>query len=283
MDAKRWLQDHRLWLEGFVLVNLAFLAPDIYLAHSVNGFRHRAEWVPLYFSLAAPLLLLVAEIGWLAWDWRRCWSVLGHLVGWSAVVVGVTGLVLHLESRFFRERTLDSLVYAAPFAAPLAYTGVGLLLVMNRMVDAESVEWALWVLLLCLGGFVGNFIFSVTDHAQNGFFHRTEWIPVVSSAFAVGFLLAPFFVRVNRSYLIPCVVVLLAQAVVGLLGFYYHTASNLHRPGATLFEKTIYGAPPMAPLLFPNLVLLAFIGLWAWRRHLPVTGAVRAAAAAVDG
>jgi hypothetical protein len=282
MESKtRWFGDHRLWLEGFVLVNLACLAPDIYLAHSVNAFRHRAEYVPLYFSLAAPVLLLAAEVVWLAWSWRRAWVVLGHLVGWAAVGVGVAGLVLHLGGRFFQERTLDSLVYAAPFAAPLAYTGLGLLLIMNRMVDAESPEWPLWVLLLALGGFVGNFIFSLTDHAQNGFYHKTEWIPVVSSGFAVGFLTVPFFVRVDRSYLWPCVIVLLAQAVVGLVGFYLHTAANLKGPAPTLWDNTLYGASPLAPLLFPNLVLLAFIGLWVWRRHLAPAGA--AARGAVGG
>ena len=47
-------------------------------------------------------------------------------------------------------------------------------LVMNRMVDRQSEEWPRWVLLLGLGGVVGNFIFSLTDHAQNGFYHPTE-------------------------------------------------------------------------------------------------------------
>ena len=163
---------------------------DIYLAHSINLFRHPAEYVPLYFSLARRRS---------CWS-RRCWPgggrtavwrVLGYLVGWLAVAVGLVGLVLHLDSRFFYERTLKSLVYTAPFAAPLAYTGLGLLLIMNRMVDADSAEWPRWVLLLALGGFVGNFVFSLTDHAQNGFFHATEWIPVAASAFAVGFLLVP--------------------------------------------------------------------------------------------
>ena len=57
---------------------------------------------------------------------------------WSAgcaIAIGLVGVVLHLDSRFFHERTIKSLVYAAPFAAPLAYTGLGLLLIMNRMVD----------------------------------------------------------------------------------------------------------------------------------------------------
>jgi hypothetical protein len=265
----RWYQDHRLWLEGFALVNLAFLSFDIYLAHSVNGFRHAAEKVPLVFSLAAPPLLVVALTGWLGWSQVRLWRFLGFLVGGTAVGVGVVGLVLHLQSRFFHEQTLESLVYTAPFAAPLAYTGIGLLLVMNRMVNAESPEWPLWVLLLALGGFVGNFIFSLADHAQNGFFHATEWIAVVSSALAVGFLVVPFLVRVNRSFVLPCAAVLFLQSIVGLLGFYLHTAANLRGPSPQMWDNFIYGAPALAPLLFPNLALLAFIGLWVWRRDLP--------------
>src|SRR5579871_6623993 len=255
------LLDHRLWLDLFVLVNLAFLGPDIYLAHSTNLFRDPAEYVPLVFSLVAPVLLVGALVGT-----GRVWSrVLSLAVGAVSVLVGIAGLIWHLGSRFFYEHTLESLVYTAPFAAPLAYTGVGLLLVMNRMVDADSVEWPMWVLLLALGGFVGNFIFSLTDHAQNGFFHKTEWIPVASSAFAVGFLLVPFFVKVNRVFLAWCVAAMLAQAAVGLLGFYYHTAANLRGPAPGRFDNFVYGAPALAPLLFPNLVLLSGLGLWVLR------------------
>ena len=50
------------------------------------------------------------------------------------MVVGVAGLVLHLDSHFFAEQTIKNLVYTAPFAAPLVYAGVGLLLILNRMV-----------------------------------------------------------------------------------------------------------------------------------------------------
>ncbi len=266
--TSRWYLDHRLWLEAFVLVNLAFLSLDIYLAHSVNHFRHEAEYVPLYFSAATPVVLLAGLLA--LWRGRDAvWRDLGYLVGWLAVGVGLVGVVLHLDSRFFHERTMESLVYAAPFAAPLAYTGLGLLLVLNRMVDADSVEWPHWVLLMALGGFLGNFVFSLTDHAQNGFFHATEWVPVVSSAFAVGFLLAPFLTPVTRKYLWLCAAVLAAQALVGLLGFYLHTAANLRGPSPEWFDNFVYGAPVLAPLLFPNLVLLAFIGLWVLGSHLP--------------
>lgn len=45
--------------------------------------------------------------------------------------------------------------------------------------------------------------------------------------------------------------------------------ANLLEPGHGLFDKLVNGAPPMAPLLFPNLVGLALSGLWALVPHLP--------------
>jgi hypothetical protein len=263
-----WSIDHTLLIEVFVLVNLAFLSLDIYLAHSVNQFARSAEYIPLYFSLAAPPVLLLA-IMLCSIGFRAAWRDLGHLVGWTAIAIGMAGVVFHLDSHFFHERTLKSLVYAAPFAAPLSYTGLGLLLLLNRMVDGKSAEWAYWVLLLALGGFVGNFIFSLTDHAQNGFFYTTEWIPVASSAFAVGFLAVPFLTPVTRRFLWLCVLVLIVQALVGLLGFWFHAAANLHGPSSEWLENFIHGTPVMAPLLFPNLVLLALVGLWMLGKQLP--------------
>jgi hypothetical protein len=125
------------------------------------------------------------------------------------------------------------------------------------------------MLLLALGGFVGNFIFSLTDHAQNGFFNPFEWVPVASSALAVGFLLVPFLARVTDAYLGLCALVLFVQAIVGVLGFGLHLAADLRNPGATMFDRILSGAPPMAPLLFPNLVVLALIGLWVLAKSVP--------------
>jgi hypothetical protein len=269
MSARsKWYLDHRLWVEAFVVVNLGFLTLDIYLAHSVNQFRKPAEYIPLYFSAVAPLVLLVGLLAeWVGW--RAVGRDLGYLVGWLAVAVGLTGVVLHLDSRFFYERTLKSLVYAAPFAAPLAYTGLGLLLLLNRMVPADEPEWSYWVVLLALGGFVGNFIFSLTDHAQNGFYHVTEWIPVVAGAFAIGFLLTLFLTPVGRPFLWLCALVMLAEVAVGLLGFVLHVMADLHGPSPSWWDNFIHGTPVLAPLLFPNLVLLAGIGLWVLAHHLP--------------
>jgi len=265
----RWAHDPELWVELFVTANLAILAADIYIAHSVNHFQKVAEYIPLYFSVGAPLVLGCVIALRLVWSLQAPWRDVGYLIGWLSVLVGLGGVLYHLESRFFLDRTLNSLTYAAPFAAPLAYTGLGFLLLMNRMVASRSVEWARWVTLLALGGFFGNFVLSLTDHASNGFFARTEWIPVISSAFATGFLIVPVVVSVTRRFLDVCLLVMCGQAFVGALGFWFHMQANMIEPGHSIFDKLVNGAPPMAPLLFPNLVGLAFIGLWALLPHLP--------------
>ena len=140
---------------------------------------------------------------------------------------------------------------------------------MNRMVRPASTEWARWIVFLSLGGFFGNFVLTLTDHASNGFFLRTEWIPVISSAFATGFLLVPLILPVTRRYLDLCIVVMLVQGAMGVLGFWFHLRANLVEPGAGLWDKLVNGAPPLAPLLFPNLVALAWIGMWALTPHVP--------------
>ena len=264
----RWAHNPALWVEVFVTVNLAILAVDIIIAHSVNHFGKPAEYIPLYVSIVAPVVLVVLiALRWFG-GFHSPWRDMGYLVGWLSILVGLGGVLYHLESRFFLDTTLKSLTYAAPFAAPLAYTGLGFLLLVNRMVEVKEAEWARWVILLALGGFFGNFVLSLTDHASNGFFARTEWIPVISSAFATGFLIVPLIMQVTRRFLDLCVLVMIGQALVGVLGFWFHLQANLIKPGHTLWEKLVNGAPPLAPLLFPNLVGLALIGLWALIPHL---------------
>jgi hypothetical protein len=260
---ERWFLRPQIWIEFFVILNVGFLTFDIFLAHSVNQFRNHAEYIPFFFSASAPLILAFGLA--VRYRWTAVWKDLGYFIGWIAVLVGLTGVVLHLESHFFYERTIRSLTYSAPFAAPLAYTGLGFLLIMNRMLDPDTADWAKWVLFLTFGGFVGNFIFSLADHAGNGFFNPFEWVPVVASAIAIGFIAVPLVMRVSRPYIDLCAVILLLEAGVGLWGFILHSAGNLRGPSVHAFDNFIYGAPPMAPLLFPNLMVLGIIGLWQLR------------------
>lgn len=250
-------------VELFAIANYAALTIDIYLAHSVNDFEHWAEWIPFVFSIAAaPLLAFVFVIERITTG-QAAGRRIAFLVGWSSVVIGVVGLLLHLDSQFFRQQTLHNLVYTAPFVAPLAYTGLGLLVIMIRMVTAPSVEWSQWVILLAAGGFAGNFVLSLADHAQNGFYNPAEWIPVIAAAFGLSFLLPACWPGAGRSFLRMASAVMVVEALVGLLGFYYHAHADLTAPAESLRDRLLYGAPVFAPLLFTNLALLGGLGLWS--------------------
>ena len=181
-------------------------------------------------------------------------------MGAGSIVLGVAGVAYHLESQFFSQWTLRSLVYTAPFAAPLAYAGLGFLLLVNRMVPEATDEWDWWVLFFALGGFVGVFVLALCDHAQNGFFHASEWWPVVASALAAGFLAAALADR-GRAFARICLGVLGLQALVGLIGYYLHVAADVNGLSASLYENFVHGAPVFAPLLFVDLAILAAIGL----------------------
>jgi hypothetical protein len=257
-------------LEAFVATNLLFLVADIALAHSVNEFAHPAEWIPLWFSGLAGLALgatLLVE------DPRR--GAAGRLregLGWLAVVVGVAGLLWHLSGEFFNELALASLVYSAPFVAPLAYTGLGLLLLLNRRLDAGTdFAWGQWVLFLAFAGVVGNYGLSLADHARNGFFDWREWIAVGTGAFGVGGVLVAILWPRSAPARRIAWVALAAQVVVGFVGFALHLAPLLDHPSLEgLAGRVIYGPPIFAPLLFVNLTLPAALGLWVmggWRAH----------------
>jgi hypothetical protein len=251
------------WLEIFVCFNFFCLTGDVLLAHSENHFRNPAEYIPFVFSLAATALLAAALVPFLRFRRTNAWRYVGFLIGWLSILVGIAGVLYHLDSNFFYARTLKSLTYAAPFVAPLAYTGLGCLLIMNRMVHEHDKEWPQWVLFFTLGGFAGNFALSLADHATNGFFRWSEWIPVISSAVAVGFLLVFLLAEPADILLKWSCAVLVLQIAVGIAGFFLHALADLNGLSSDQFENVISGAPPFAPLLLPNLAILGFIGLLA--------------------
>ena len=263
MSASSWWERHKVAaLETFVLSNYAFLILDVYLAHSVNRFRHEGEWIPVGFSIVAVLVLTPALV--LRPRGRGGEPFMRHVglvVGYASIAVGLAGVAYHLNSQFFSQWTIRSLVYTAPFAAPVAYAGLGFLLLVNRTVPSADAEWSRWVVFFALGGFLGNFVLALCDHAMNGFFHAIEWLPVFASALAVGFL-GVALVEQHRSFLRISVAVLALQVVIGLVGFYFHLIADINGLSSSLFENFVHGAPVFAPLLFIDLVFLAMIGLW---------------------
>jgi hypothetical protein len=276
LRSKPWLVRPLFWTELFAIVNVGFIGFDVAIAHQMNAFEHESEYIPVFYSMAAaPLLFVAMLLGGPEPATRRTrpegyapWRVslsrqIGLLVGFGSLVVGIAGLILHLRADFFQNMTLKNLVYTAPFAAPLAYAGIGFLIMLSRMVDGRTREWAMWVVVLATGGWAGNFVLSLGDHAQNGFFHPSEWTSVIGAAIAFGFLTAVLAVPDNRPLRMLTAAVLAAQMVVGLVGFGLHVYANVVRPAAALWASFLYGAPAFAPLLFNDLALLGLLGLWA--------------------
>jgi len=242
----------------FVAMNIAFLGLDIVVAHMMNGFAERIEWAPVVFSAVATPLLVPGAVG----SERPVFATVDKLVAWGAILVGVLGMIFHLESGFFEEQTLRNLVYSAPFVAPLSYVGVGLLLLLVRSEEAATPAFGPWVLLLALGGFIGNFGLSVLDHAQNGFFRPSEWVPVAAAALGIGFL-SMAIVSPSPTLTRTSMVMMAIEVVVGVSGFVLHVQANFGHGTASFVDRFVFGAPAFAPLLFANVALLACIGLWA--------------------
>ncbi|MFO0790786.1 MAG: hypothetical protein U0805_15120 [Pirellulales bacterium] len=269
----QFVTDPVVLTELFAIGNLSFLAVDIYVAHSMNQFEHWAEWIPLTFSCLAPVLLIgaiavarslrpaVPRPDMRMTAAQKLSRDMGMAVGFASVAVGVAGLVWHLNSQFFAEQTLKNLVFAAPFVAPLAYSGIGFLLLLNRMVPAESADWPRWVILLALGGWVGNFVLSLADHAQNSFFYWPEWVPVIASAVAIGALVAAFADYRNRGFLLLCMLLMVVEIGVGIAGWLLHLRAVSESSMESLWDKVVYSAPAFAPMLFADLAILALVGL----------------------
>ena len=249
-----------LLLDIFIVANLAFLALDVFIAHAANAFAHKSEWLPCIFALLGSLLLALTLFG----NHKQAAHIARLVVGWVAIVIGIAGMLLHLHSRFFVELTLHSLVYTAPFVAPLAFSGVGLLLLMTASLTQAQIAWGQWVVFLALCGWVGNFLLSVLDHAQNGFFNVLEWLPVGASAFAIGALLM-VVIKPHQRHTYG-LIVLAANALLGVVGFVLHLHAIMQQT-APLADRVLYGAPLFAPLLFVDLALLAALGMWQLQRR----------------
>jgi hypothetical protein len=242
----------------FALANIGFLGVDIGIAHLANAFAHRVEWAPVWFSGVATLLLMPGVLR----PQAAIAALLDRVVAFTAVSVGVLGMILHLQSGFFATQTLHNLVYSAPFVAPLSYVGIGCILLLLHSRDGHGPAFGAWLLVLTLGGFVGNFALALLDHEQNGFFHPSEWIPVGAAALAIGYLV----VELARPGELPrlfAVAVLASQVTVALAGFALHLRVDLSAIAERPIDRIVFGAPVFAPLLFANLALLAVIGLWA--------------------
>jgi len=94
--VRQWTRYGPLIIELFVVFNLSFLALDIFIAHSFNAFSHAGQWIPFYFSVSAPVLL-VFEMGLNRHKNPQPHRWVGFLVGICSSLVGIAGLRKRVE------------------------------------------------------------------------------------------------------------------------------------------------------------------------------------------
>ena len=183
----------QIWIELFAILNVGFLTFDIYLAHSVNQFRNQAEYIPLIFSATAPAAADPRA--------RRALSLAGGLEG--------SRLSGRLDRRADRaDRSHSS--SAEPFLLRTHPAQPDLLRAVCRApglhrprISAHhephgrsgNARMGAMGFACSPSAASSEISFSAcADHAGNGFFNPLEWVPVVASAIAVGFLAVPLLI-----------------------------------------------------------------------------------------
>jgi len=104
----KWYEKRALLLDVFIIINLAFLVLDVYIAHSIEEFHSWETWVPVIFSAIGALILTVMLILQKLDLNHGAGRLASFLVGWASIIVGVWGMFLHLESQFFQVMSLKS-------------------------------------------------------------------------------------------------------------------------------------------------------------------------------
>ena len=263
--------------------NQIFLGVDIYFAHLLSGTIVAREWIPIIFGPFAGVLLLFA--GLIAIRFRTIASSLATLVMAASILVGVLGSYFHtvraaLPAAPIGSRiSVDLLIWAPPFLAPLSFAGVAILAILaawkesppgSGILDFRRINIRLpfsktrgYLIMLSLGILV-TLISSVLDHAREGFDNIWLWLPTLIAFFTMIVALSIAFSKQQPStadlfvYFYSQVLMVL----VGLLGLWFHIQANLISENAIVVERFLRGAPFMAPLLFSNMGMIGLAILW---------------------
>lgn len=245
-------------LLGVIAGNFVFISVDVALAHTLLGLSGWPKLWPVWAGCLCGLLigLRLLEILGGPTIWKHALNAATAL----ALFTGAFGFYFHLDSRFLQSINLHSLVYSAPIAAPLAFSGLGLLAwVANRGKDLAGLDCRSIALALVGWGFLGNAVICLMDHEQNAFFFPSEWIGVAAGLFAGCVCLEISFRKtldVPEIWIVEGVFGLVA--LVGVLGFAFHLHGGLGVSGSPV-ERFVHGVPIMAPLIFVDLALLGWI------------------------
>ena len=265
-----------------VAINEIFLGIDIYLAHAMNGTIRPYEWIPIIFGPAAGIILLIAGV--IALKRRRDAILLAFLVLGISIVVGLLGAYFHVQRAIPPSGVDDPFlvvvlfIFAPPVIGPLTFSLVGVLGVIAAVYEdppnsghmvvpglfswqvpfSKTRQYYIWVGL----GILATTLSSVLDHGRFNFENVLVWIPTVVGVFAtVSTVTMGLIEKPSKGDYITYVASMIALIVVGVLGFVFHTQTDLTSGGVIVPERFMRGAPFLAPLLFADMAALGLVAL----------------------
>jgi hypothetical protein len=234
----------------FCALNFFLIAVDIQLAHQISNVRYDIASTAPMMSAVAGLVVVIASA--FAGRFPRLSVNLNRMAASLGIILGLSGGWFHI-AKFLELKTVSSLVYSAPFAAPLILCGIALVVMSASEPSLSEPTRKRFSSLLVSGFFAGNFVLALLDHAQNGFYHPAEWLPVAVSAFGAAVWLGSAIADhplLGRLIIFAGVV----SGLVGLLGLWFHVAPLL--PLGSMSDAVLQRVPLTAPMLMLDAWIL---------------------------
>jgi hypothetical protein len=242
----------RLLRLGLTLSTLPLLY-EIMVLHYRGAFHNKFMWAP---AVSLPLVAAGGVASCLQRDERRSREVFRPFA-WGMTILGALGAFFHLRGVARQMGGLHNWKYnvvtGPPFPAPLQVALLGMLgMVASRPISNTEAKQGDQSKIVRGARRINSFSYLLVGteaayyHWTGNFFNPAMYIPLVfSPIMALVHMSSLLRSRLARAFELPLSIL---SALVGLIGFGFHIANMLRRPGGLSWQSLFYGPPLMAPL-----------------------------------
>ena len=241
----------------FSAVSFAITACDVAMAHSQNNFIPKYEWIPVVYSVIAS----AATFFYIVKSNHRPAIRFYQLTMLFGIIMGILGMFFHIfgNMNVSANSITDWLVFGSPVFAPIAFTGMSLYGL--ALINASTQQLMRLVAL----GFMVVGLTAGFDHAQTHFESVYTLFPLIAGFFGciVTWITADQIGSQSNKISLPVAnfyyAAMIMMVITGLTGFYLHLAADLENTIQFSWERLLYHAPVLAPLLFAQLGTLGIL------------------------
>jgi hypothetical protein len=245
---------------------------EIVVLHFRGAFHNRFMWAPV---ISLPVVAAGGVAAALGKDERHSRDVFRPFA-WLMTILGTLGTFFHLRGVARQMGGLHNWKYnvvtGPPFPAPMQVALLGLLgLAASRRTPGTESKQIDQRRVARRARRINSFSYllvgteAVYYHWTGNFFNPAMYIPVLLSPL-MALLHVASLGRVRLAQVLELPLSILA-ALVGLVGFGFHIANILRRPGGWSWQSLFYGPPLMAPLQLTAQGLLgALLALFSEER-----------------